>query len=128
MPSNVATAENATQPNVDDGRSISNMNLLAHGNTDFLENVIKSNTAVINGSIELARETLTFSSTRLQANLNAWTALSHCRNLRDLSECQVELVKEATSQYTEAASTIVNRFANVISSAAAPGRESSQIP
>ena len=122
MTSSMAIDESATQPNVDD-RSISNM---GNASTRFLENVVNSNTAMMKESIELARETLTFSHTRLQANLEAWTALSRCRSLRDLSECQTELAKEATSQYTDAASKIINRWANVVSSASVPDREQSQ--
>jgi hypothetical protein len=125
MKSNVATAESSQQLNVDD-RSISNMNLPGSESTHFLENVVKSNTAVINGSVDLARETLTFSRTRLQANFDAWMALSTCKNLGELSECQVDAAKKATSQYAEAASTIINRFANVISSVSAPVQEQSR--
>jgi hypothetical protein len=122
MKSSVATDESATQPNVDD-RSISNME---SASTRFLENVVNSNTAMMKESIELARETLTFSNTRLQATLDAWAALSRCRNLRDLSECQAELAKEATSQYTDAASRIITRWTNVVSSASVPGRDQSR--
>jgi hypothetical protein len=122
MKSSVVIDESATQPNVDD-RSISNM---GSASTRFLENVVNSNTAMMKESIELARDTLTFSNTRLQANLDAWTALSRCRNLRDLSECQAELAKDATSQYTDAASRMITRWANVVSSASVPGREQSR--
>ena len=122
MKSSVATEERVTQPNADD-RSISNM---GSESTRFLENMVSSNAAMMRESVDLTRETLTFSRRRLQANLEAWTALSRCRNLRDMSECQVELAKEATSQYTDAASRIITRWANVLSSASVPGREQSR--
>jgi hypothetical protein len=121
MKSNAATDESTTQPN-GDNRSISDMGRVS---TRLLENVVNANTAMIKESIELARETLTFSNTRLQANLEGWTALSRCRNLHDLSECQTELAKEATSQYTDVASRIITRWANVLSSAPVQGRQQS---
>jgi len=106
-----------------DDRSISNLNLLRSASTHLLENVVKSNTAVINGSMDLAREARTFSRTSLQANLDAWVALPTCKNLSELSECQAELTRTATSQYTEAASNIINRFTNIMSSISAAVRE-----
>ena len=125
MTSTVATAENAPHRNADE-RSLLSLNTLGRTNTQFLENFVKSNTAVVNGSVELARDTLTFSRTRLQANLDAWAALLKCKNLSDLDEIQQELAKNATSQYTDAASRIINRWANVISSASVPVREQSR--
>jgi hypothetical protein len=123
MKSTVATAESTQQRNADE-RSLSHLNTL--GSTQFLENLVKSNTAVINGPVELARNTLTFSRTRLQTNLDARTAFLKCKNLSELSQCQEELAKKATSQYSEAASRIINRWANVIASASVPGREQSR--
>ena len=122
MESDVATAKSSKQ----DDRAIPNRNLLGSASTHFLENIVKSNSAVVNGSIELAREAIEFSTRRLQASLDAWMALSKCRNLSDLSECQVELAKKATSQYTEAASTILNRCAILMSSTFATGQEQSR--
>jgi hypothetical protein len=125
MKSTMATAESTQQQNADE-RSLSPLNTLSSASTQFLENFVKSNTALIAGSVELARDTLTFSRTCLQANLDAWTVLLQCKNVSELSECQQELAKKTTSQYTEAASRIINRWANVIPSASVPGREQSR--
>jgi hypothetical protein len=122
MKADVATTESAKQ----DDRTIPNGYFLGSASTHSLENITKSNSAMVNSSIELARETLEFSKTRLQANLDAWMVLSKYRNLSDLSKCHVELAKKATAQYTEAVSTILNRCANLVSTISAPGREQSR--
>jgi hypothetical protein len=119
-------ADVATADSKQDDRTIPNRNVLGSTSTHFLENIVKSNSTMANGSIELARETIAFSQTRLQANIDGWMALSKCENLSDLSECQMELAKKATSQYTEAASTFLHRWANLASSISTPGREQSQ--
>jgi hypothetical protein len=70
-------------------REIPNRTFLERASTHFLENLEKSSSAVVNGSIGLTREAIELSLTRLQANHEAWTAISKCKNLRDLSECHV---------------------------------------
>jgi hypothetical protein len=81
MKADVATDENSKH----DDRAISNKNSLESASTHFfLENIIKSNSAMVNDSIELTRETIEFSKTLLQANSDAWSALSKCKNPSDL--------------------------------------------
>lgn len=67
MKADMATAESSKQ----DHRALSTRNFFGGARIHFVENVIKSNSAMVSGSIELARETYAFSQKRLQANLDA---------------------------------------------------------
>jgi hypothetical protein len=124
MKHDVTATESSQKLKVGD-HSILDVSLLRTAGTLFLEKLVKSNSAVIKGSLELTQDTLTFSKVRLQANIEAWMALPACQNLSELYAWQIALAKKATSQYTDAASNVVNRFASVMSSAAVPIREQS---
>ena len=63
MKSAVATAESSKH----DDRAIPNRNFFGSASIHFLEDNVKSNSVMVNGSIELTRETIEFSKTRLKA-------------------------------------------------------------
>jgi hypothetical protein len=117
MNADMATAEISKQ----EGRSISTRNFLGGAPIHFLESVAKSNSAMVSGSIDFARETCAFSQKRLQAYVDAWIAISKCKDLNELSERQVKLAKKATSQYMEEMAGIIKQHANV--TASIPRRE-----
>jgi hypothetical protein len=115
MKPSVASTDNEKQLNLVDPSS-ANVSLRNVG-PHLVEDFLKAHTAAINGSVELARDMMMFSRARMQANLDAWVALANCKNVRDLSEWQLALAKKATSQYTEAGSRIITRWAAVMASA-----------
>ena len=63
MKTDVATIESSKH----DDRAIPNRNFFGSASIHFLEDIVKSNSAMVNGSIKLTRETIQFSKTRLQA-------------------------------------------------------------
>ena len=64
MKADVATIESSKH----DDRAIPNRNFFGSARSiHFLEDIVKSNSAMVNGSIKLTRETIQFSKTRLQA-------------------------------------------------------------
>ena len=80
MKADVATVESSKH----NDRAIPNRDFFGSASIHFLEDIVKSNSAMVNDSIELTRETIEFSKTLLQANSDAWSALSKCKNPSDL--------------------------------------------
>ncbi len=88
-----------------------------------VESWTQSNSSMMNSSFELAQEMLTFSQMRLQANIDAWKALTACRNPDDLFGCQKDFTEKATAQYLDEANKVTSRVISIMSSAAVPFRE-----
>jgi hypothetical protein len=87
------------------------------------ESWAQSNSSLMKGSLELAQEMLTFSQARLQADIDAWTALTACRNPGDLFERQKDFAEKAAAQYLEEANKLTSRMISIMSDAAVPFRE-----
>jgi len=94
------------------------------GGIPALGNWTQSGSATMKDSFELAHEMLTFSQARLQANIDAWQALTTCRNPADFLECQKEFAEKATAQYLDETNKLTTRVIGIMSTAAAPLRES----
>ena len=84
----------------------------------------QSSAATMKDSFELAHEMLTFSQVRLQANIDTWQALVTCRNPSDFLECQKAFAEKATAQYLDETNKLTTGVMGIISTAAAPLRES----
>lgn len=93
------------------------------GGSNALEGWTRSCSSMLKGSFELTQEMLAFSQNRLQANIDAWKALTACRNPADLSECQKEFTEKATAQYLDEANRLSSRIISMMSGAAVPFRE-----
>jgi hypothetical protein len=94
-------------------------------NTQFLESLLKSNSAMVKTSLELTQQVLDFSKARLQANAEAWKANLGCRDLRELPALQLEFTKQANAHYAGVASNFINRVADGLVTAAASCGETS---
>jgi hypothetical protein len=99
------------------------VSLFMDGGILFLENLVKSNSAMMKNSSELTQELLTFSHAQLQANIKAWQTFSACRNPSDLSACQAEFTKEAIALYSDEARKLTNLLTSVMSNTAVPIQE-----
>jgi phasin protein len=86
--------------------------------TRFFEDLMKSNTAVLQSTFEFWQEMLTFAQARLQANIGIWTALAACQNPSDVPACHAEFTKNAAAEYTEAWRKFGARLAGVMREAA----------
>jgi hypothetical protein len=94
------------------------------GGMQALGSWTQSSAATMKDSFELAHEMLTFSQARLQANIDAWQALATCRNPADFLECQKEFADKTTAQYLDETNKLTTRVIGIMSTAAAPLRES----
>jgi hypothetical protein len=93
------------------------------GGANALDSWAQPTSSMMKGSFELAQEMLAFSQMRLQANIDAWKALTACRNPGDLLECQKEFTDKATAQCVDEANKISSRVISIMSGAAVPFRE-----
>ncbi len=93
------------------------------GGANALDSWAQSSSSMMKGTFELAQEMLTFSQMRLQANIDAWTALTACRNPGDLLECQKEFTDKAAAQCVDEANKLSSRMISIMSGAAVPFRE-----
>jgi hypothetical protein len=112
------TAPDVSKPGPSVNRLIPDFNLWSGGNGHLLESWARCNAAVLEGAVEVAQEVLAFSQARFQADLEAWTKLTACRNASDFLECQKRAAEKATAQYLEA-SKIASKMAEIVSRAAA---------
>ena len=93
------------------------------GGIRALESWTQSNSSMMKNSFELMQEMLTFSQTRLRADIDAWKALTACRNPGALFECQKEFTEKATAQYLDEANKLTSRVISIMSGAAVPFRK-----
>lgn len=105
-----------------------NLSLWTDGGIQVLGSWTQNSAATVKDSFELAHEMLTFSQARLQANIDAWRALATCRNPVDFLECQKEFAEKATAQYLDETNKLTTRVIGMMSTAAAPLRESAARP
>lgn len=90
------------------------MAMLLGSRRGFLVQPDSSNNDLMNGASEIAQELMSFSQTRLQADLNGWKALVACRSPGDLFECQRHFVKEITVQYTDQFNKFTSRVTRLM--------------
>jgi hypothetical protein len=83
----------------------------------LLEDWARCNAAVLEGAVELAQEILTFTQGRVQADFEAWTSLTGCRNATDILEHQKAFAEKAAAQYLDEASKIQSQMAVILSKA-----------
>jgi Phasin protein len=114
------TATESSKQMKDTNSPTADANFVVPGGSQFLENLIKSNSTVMKNSFEITQEMLTFSQERLLANLEAWNAFSACRNPGDLPAYQVEFATKATAQYADITSKLANRLISGVSRIAVP--------
>lgn len=88
-----------------------------------LESWAQCNSSLFKGAFDLAQEMLAFSQARLQADIDAWKALTACRNPGNLFECQKEFTEKATAQSFDEANKLTSWMIGVMSSATAPFRQ-----
>jgi hypothetical protein len=117
------TATESSKQMKDTNNPIADANFVMASGSQFLENLIQSNSTAMESSFEITQEMLTFSQQRLLANLEAWNAFSACRNPGDLPVHQVEFATKATTQYADIASKLANRLISGASRIAVPIRE-----
>jgi len=115
-------APDVSKPGPSVNRLIPDFNLWSGGNGRLLESWAQCNAAALEGAIEVAQEMLAFSQARFQADLEAWTALTACRNASDFLECQKDAAEKATVQFLEAGK-IASKMAGIVSTAAAQMRQ-----
>jgi hypothetical protein len=77
----------------------------------LLEDWARCNAAVLEGAVELAQEILAFTQGRVQADFEAWTSLTGCRNAADVLEHQKAFAEKTTAQYLDEASKIQSKMA-----------------
>jgi hypothetical protein len=69
---------------------------------------------------ELSEEIVNFSRGRVQADVEAWQAVSSCRTPTDFFECQRQFAQKAVSQYLGEANNIASSMLALMGEAAAP--------
>ena len=84
-------------------------------NGRLLEGWARCNTAVLEGAVELALEIVAFTQARVQADIDAWKALTDCRSPSDFLDYQKAISEKATAQYLDEASKIRSKMAGILS-------------
>jgi hypothetical protein len=74
---------------------------------------------MLEGAVEVAQEILAFTQARFQADVDAWKALTDCRNASDFLAYQKGFAEKVTAQYFNEADKIGNKMVGVLSKAAA---------
>jgi len=88
-----------------------------------LESWTQSGNGLVQKAAELSQEIMDFSQSRLRADLDAWEAITACRNPADFFECQRQFAQKATRDYFDEASKLVSRSLALMSEAAQPLHE-----
>lgn len=89
------------------------------GTNHALEDWTRSGAEMMKGAVEITQEIMTFSQNLLQADIDAWKALTACRNPGEFFECQKQFAEKATAQYLDEANKITSRIIGVMSGASA---------
>lgn len=71
---------------------------------------------MIKGVQELSQEITTFLQHRFQADMDAWKALTACRDPNEMLECQRNFAEMATKQYLEEAKNLTAKIIDMVSS------------
>lgn len=88
-------------------------------NGPMLENWTKSSSTLMKKNLKITEDVLSFSQTRLQANIEALKKLSSCLGLGDVLECQKQFAEKTTSHYAEEMSKLTAQFMSAMSDATA---------
>jgi hypothetical protein len=86
-------------------------------NGHMLENWTKSSSTLMKKNLKITEDVLSFSQTRLQANIETLKKLSSCLGLRDVLECQKQFAEKTTSHYAEEMSKLTAQLMSAMSDA-----------
>jgi hypothetical protein len=92
------------------------------GQSHAIESWAHFNSGMIKGANELSHEIMTFIQGRFQADVDAWKALTSCRNPSEMFECQRDFAERATTQYLEEAKKLTEHIIGMVGSATASFR------
>jgi hypothetical protein len=84
-----------------------------------LESWAHFNNGMMKGANDLSHEIITFLQRRFQADMDAWKALTACRNPSDMLECQRDFAEMATKEYLEEAKKLTTQVIDIVGSATA---------
>jgi len=90
----------------------------SEGASQALEGLARSNSSLVQGTLDIAQEVLAFSQTRLRANLDAWSTLAACRSPEDLIKFQQSFAQNATSDCLNEAGKLTTQMVEVLRGAA----------
>jgi hypothetical protein len=111
-----------------EGSLIPDVSTWLSSTSDALEGWAQSNHSMTQGAFDIVREMLSFSRTRLQADMDAWKALVACRSAGDLFGIQNEYAKTGTAQYFYEANKLTTLLTRVMASAGSQSWGSTKKP
>lgn len=96
------------------------METLMATNGEMLRAVMKANEAALEGAVAVGREIMEFGTARVQRDLETQGSLMRCKDAEEAYRVQFDYAREATQQYFEEASKLMNLTAQITRDCWAP--------
>jgi hypothetical protein len=84
------------------------------GQDRALQTWVEFSNGLMKNALEISQEIMTFSQSRLQAEMGAWQALASCRNPTEFFEHQRQFAEQRTTQYFDEASKLATRIMELV--------------
>lgn len=98
--------------------ALSGLDFWLNSYNEALLNWVQSSDRVLKKVAELSDDIISFSRTRLQADLDIWQAAVSCRSATDLLECQRQFAQKASSQCLDQAGKLASHMTTLIADTA----------
>ncbi|MFQ5776095.1 MAG: phasin family protein [Kiloniellaceae bacterium] len=86
---------------------------LVASNDETLKAVMKANEAVLEGMVTVGREIMEFGTARFRRDLETQGSLMRCKDVEEAFRVQCDYAREATQQYFEEVSKLMNLTAKI---------------
>lgn len=115
----MAKTTGTTQKSEEAARQMGMESLMAT-NGETLRAVMKANEAALEGMVAIGREIMEFGTERVRRDLETQGSLMRCTNAEEAYRLQCDYAREATQQYFEEASKLMNLSAQIARDCWAP--------
>ena len=108
----------AAELEVDNGQV--DLGSVVEANEETLKALMKANEAMLEGMVAVGREIMEFRKERVRTDIEASESLLQCRDAEEAFRLQCHYAREATQQYFEEASKLMNLTARITRECWAP--------